>query len=80
MTDDKKLRRPFDAQKINLTQAYEVGRWLTKFGFKTTEILVLDRIIKALGTNQADKVSEWIKKNKRGIVKRWRDEYQINIK
>ncbi len=80
MADNLNLRRPYDAQKINLAQAYEQGWWLAKFGFKRTEVPVLKRIIKAIGTNQADKVSEWIQKNKRGIVKRWRDEYQMNIK
>jgi hypothetical protein len=77
MTDNLNLRRPYDAQKINLTQAYEQGRWLARFGFKRTELPVLNRIIKAIGTNQADKVSKWIQKNKSGLVKKWRNEYQM---
>ena len=77
MHDNPKLKTPYDAQKINLTQAYEQGYWLTKFRFRRTELPVLERIIKAIGTNQADKVTQWIQKNKKGIVKKWRYEYRM---
>ena len=77
MSDNRNLRRPYDAQKINLAQAYEQGWWLAKFGLNRTELPVLKRIIKALGTNQADKISLWIQENQKGIVERWRNEYQM---
>jgi hypothetical protein len=77
MADNLKFRRPYDAQKINLTQTYEQGWWLAKFGFRRTELPVLKRIIKAIGTNQADKIGCWIHENKQGIIQKWRDEYRM---
>ena len=62
MADDKTKRGGQDRTRIALGEDYEVRDWSKKFGVTPDE---LRAAVEAVG-NEAAKVEEYLKKNKRG--------------
>ena len=62
MADDKTKSGGQDRTRISLSENYEVRDWSKKFGVTPDE---LRAAVKAVG-NEAAKVEEHLKKNKRG--------------
>jgi hypothetical protein len=56
MSDDKSLRQPHDASRINVNEDYEVRYWTNKFGCSKEE---LERAVKAVGVS-ARAVEEYL--------------------
>lgn len=50
MSDDLNIRRPADASRINLGEAWEVTYWTKKFGVSVAQ---LQAAVKAVGTSSA---------------------------
>lgn len=60
MSDNKNIRGPQDANRINVNEDYEVQYWTEKFGISSEELR--EAVMKA-GTSVAD-VEQYLNKNK----------------
>lgn len=50
MSDDKSKKRPQDASKVNVHEAYEVEYWTEKFGCTKAQLIAA---VNAVGTSAA---------------------------
>lgn len=60
MSDNKNIRGPQDANRINVNEDYEVQYWTERFGISSDELR--DAVMKA-GTSVTD-VEQYLNKNK----------------
>ncbi|WP_448213479.1 DUF3606 domain-containing protein [Colwellia sp. MEBiC06753] len=60
MPDNKSIKAPLDAQRVNLSQPYEVRNWCHKFNCTKDE---LEKAVSAVGT-WADDVEAYLKQQR----------------